>query len=71
MMPVELVVSVPALLKPGLLDEGLVFKIELALDDGVRFSVVALNPPDELEPRPVYPALVLVDAVVGCPDVPE
>ena len=52
MMPVELVVSVPALLKPALLEEGLVFKIELALDDGVKFKVVALNPVDELEPTP-------------------
>lgn len=71
MMPVELVVSVPALLKPALLDEGLVLRIELALDEGVRLRVVALSPPDEDEPKPEYPALVLVDAVVGTPDVPE
>jgi hypothetical protein len=52
MMPVVLVVCVPALLNPALLDDGFVFKIEFAPDDGVKFRVVLFKPLAEPEPTP-------------------
>ncbi len=50
-MPVVLLVGVPALLKPALLDDGFVVVDDVAFEDEVRFKVVLVKLP-ELAPNP-------------------